>query len=97
MAKQPHSGYQVLTTMPWQRTLIDRLSDLREGTTRIGYLYEEAEPGTFRYRCYNMANALNSHSSKYSATYFFLHDLQSVDNLADFVDVLVLVRVRFDS
>lgn len=83
--------------MPWQRTLIDRLADLKQGTTRVGYLYEEAEPGTFRYRCYNMAQALNGHSTKYSASYFFLHDLQSVDNLADFVDVLVLVRVRFDS
>lgn len=83
--------------MPWQRPLIERLADLKDGTIRIGYLYEEAEPGTFRYRCYNMAQALNTHSSRYSATYFFLHDLQSVDNLADFVDVLVLVRVRFDS
>jgi glycosyltransferase involved in cell wall biosynthesis len=89
--------YQVLDRMPWQRTLIDRLGDLREGTTRVGYLYEEAEPGTFRYRCYNMAQAINNHSSTYSASYFFLHDLQSLDNLADFIDVLVLVRVRFDS
>lgn len=97
MAKRGHSPYQVLATMPWQRSLIDRLADLREGTTRVGYLYEEAEPGTFRYRCYNMAQALNSHSSRYSASYFFLHDLQSLDNLADFIDVLVLVRVRFDS
>jgi glycosyltransferase involved in cell wall biosynthesis len=83
--------------MPWQRSLIDRLADLRDGTIRVGYLYEEAEPGTFRYRCYNMAQAINGTSTKYSASYFFLHDLQSVDNLAHFVDVLVLVRVRFDS
>jgi glycosyltransferase involved in cell wall biosynthesis len=91
------SPYRVLERMPWQRSLIDRLADLREGTIRVGYLYEEAEPGTFRYRCYNMAQAINGSSRKYSASYFFLHDLQSVDNLADFVDVLVLVRVRFDS
>jgi glycosyltransferase involved in cell wall biosynthesis len=97
MAKKARTPYQVLDSMPWQRSLIERLGDLREGTTRVGYLYEEAEPGTFRYRCYNMAQALNDHSKKYSASYFFLHDLQSVDNLADFIDVLVLVRVRFDS
>ena len=96
MAKA-RSPYQVLDRMPWQRTLIDRLGELKEGTTRVGYLYEEAEPGTFRYRCYNMAQAINNHSKKFSASYFFLHDLQSLDNLADFVDVLVLVRVRFDS
>ena len=91
------SPYRVLERMPWQRSLIDRLADLREDTIRVGYLYEEAEPGTFRYRCYNMAQAINGSSRKYSASYFFLHDLQSVDNLADFIDVLVLVRVRFDS
>jgi len=97
MAKKARTRYQVLDSMPWQRSLIERLGDLREGTTRVGYLYEEAEPGTFRYRCYNMAQAINDHSKKYSASYFFLHDLQSVDNLAEFIDVLVLVRVRFDS
>ena len=91
------SPYRVLERMPWQRSLIDRLADLREDTIRVGYLYEEAEPGTFRYRCYNMTQAINGSRRKYSASYFFLHDLQSVDNLADFVDVLVLVRVRFDS
>ena len=97
MAKPEGSLYRVLEKPPWQRTLLERLSDLRPGTTRVAYLYEEAEPGTFRYRCYNMAQALNRHSKKISASYFFLHDLQSLDNLADFVDVLVLARVRFDS
>ncbi len=97
MARAVASPYRVLDAPPWQRTLLERLADLKPGTTRVAYLYEEAEPGTFRYRCYNMAQALNRHSKKISASYFFLHDLQSLDNLADFVDVLVLARVRFDS
>ena len=85
------------TVMPWEQSLLERLSTLRDGTIRVGYVYERAEPGTFRYRCYNMAQALNAHSSKYSASYFFLHDLHNIDSLEDFVDVLVLVRVRFDA
>lgn len=86
-----------MSVMPWEQPLLERLSLLREGTIRVGYVYERAEPGTFRYRCYNMAQALNAHSTKYSAGYFFLHDLHNIDSLNDFVDVLVLVRVRFDA
>ncbi len=91
------SGYRVLPTMPWEKTLVERLRELKAGTTRVGYVYERAEPGTFRYRCYNMVQALNSHSEDFSAGYFFLYDLQSIDNLVDHLDVLVLVRVRYDS
>ncbi len=91
------SPYQVLETMPWKRSLLERLGDLRAGTKRIGYVYEKAEPGTFRYRCYNMVQAINATSSESSAGYFFLYDLQSIDNLVSHLDVLVLVRVRYDS
>ena len=91
------SAYRVLETMPWKRSLIDRLRDLTPGTTRVAYVYERAEPGTFRYRCYNMAQAINQDSSDWSASYFFLSDLLSLDSLAEYADILVLVRVRFDS
>ena len=92
-----HSPYRVLEAMPWEKSLVERLSELRPDTLRVGYVYERAEPGTFRYRCYNMVQALNSHTSDISAGYFFLYDLQSIDNLVDHLDVLVLVRVRYDS
>lgn len=91
------SSYTVLATMPWEKTLVERLRELKAGTTRVGYVYERAEPGTFRYRCYNMVQALNGHSEEFSAGYFFLYDLQSIDNLVEHFDVLVLVRVRYDS
>ena len=91
------SAYQVLATMPWEKSLVERLGELKPGTLRVGYVYERAEPGTFRYRCYNMVQALNSHTDDISAGYFFLYDLQSIDNLVDHLDVLVLVRVRYDN
>lgn len=89
--------YQVLDTMPWEKPLTTRLGDLVPGTLRVAYVYERAEPGTFRYRCYNMAQAINQAESDMSASYFFLQDLLAIDLLSDYADVLVLVRVRYDS
>lgn len=92
-----NNAYHVLEVMPWERPLTARLSDLRPGTLRVAYVYERAEPGTFRYRCYNMAQAINQADSDMSASYFFLQDLLAIDRLSDYADVLVLVRVRYDS
>ncbi len=92
-----NAAYQVLDAMPWEKPLTQRLSDLRPGTLRVAYVYERAEPGTFRYRCYNMAQAINQSASDMSASYFFLQDLLAIDRLSDYADVLVLVRVRYDS
>jgi glycosyltransferase involved in cell wall biosynthesis len=91
------AAYRVLDRMPWETTLIERLSLLKPGTTRIAYVYERAEAGTFRYRCYNMAQAINTLDQGMSASYFFLQDLLAIDRLADYADVLVLVRVRYDA
>lgn len=82
---------------PWEKTLLDRLALLKPGTVRIAYFSELPDPGSFRYRCYNMAQAVNSGSASHSASYFFLGDLPALSNLADYADVLVLSRVRYDS
>ena len=92
-----NTAYQVLDAMPWEKPLTARLAKLRPGTLRVAYVYERAEPGTFRYRCYNMAQAINQADSDISASYFFLQDLLAIDRLSDYADVLVLVRVRYDS
>ena len=91
------AGYRVLAAVPWEKPLTTRLADLKRGTLRVAYVYERAETGTFRYRCYNMAQAINQDDSSMSASYFFLHDLLAIDRLSDYADVLVLVRVRYDS
>ncbi len=91
------AAYQVLHTMPWEKPLTARLKDLRPDSLRVAYVYERAEPGTFRYRCYNMAQAINQADTDMSASYFFLQDLLAIDRLSDYADVLVLVRVRYDS
>jgi glycosyltransferase involved in cell wall biosynthesis len=80
---------------PWDGNLAERLALLRDGTIRVGYFYEVPESGSFRYRAYNMAQALNSYSSHYSGSYFFLSDIPLIEDFTDYVDVLVLVRFRF--
>jgi glycosyltransferase involved in cell wall biosynthesis len=81
---------------PWNAPLATRLQLLKTGTTRVAYFSELPDQASFRYRCYNMAQALNSHSTTHSGSYFFLADLKALDNLADAADVLVLSRVRYD-
>ena len=80
---------------PWKHPLATRLSWLKSDTIRVGYFYEVADSGTFRYRAYNMVQTLNNHSQTYSASYFFLSDLPLVENFADYIDVFVFVRFRF--
>ena len=81
---------------PWDAPLATRLQLLKSGTTRVAYFSELPDQASFRYRCYNMAQALNAHSKTHSGSYFFLGDLKALENLADYADVLVLSRVRYD-
>lgn len=87
---------QALHPTPWNSDLATRLGLLKPGTHRVAYFSELPDQASFRYRCYNMAQALNIYSSTYSGSYFFLSDLQAIRNLAEYADTLVLSRVRYD-
>lgn len=84
-------------TPPWDLRLIDRLRMLRGADFRVAYFSEAFEQGSFRYRCYNMAQTLNSSGSGISASFFIAEDLAAIEDLADHADALVLSRVRYDS
>jgi hypothetical protein len=81
---------------PWDLPLVQRLNALKPGALRVAYFSELPDAASFRYRCYNMAQAINEHLTGVSASYFFLADLDAMDDLHDFADVLVLSRVRYD-
>jgi glycosyltransferase involved in cell wall biosynthesis len=81
----------------WSHSLPERLGMLKAGTTRIAYLAPKPEYGTFRYRCFNPVDALNRLSNTLSASYFFYSDLVTLDNLADYADVLVVSRCPHDA
>ncbi len=58
------------------------------------FLYERADTSTFRYRCYNIYEALLQ-SKIWSASYFFLSELSSIENLLSYVDLLIVSRARW--
>lgn len=81
----------------WSHSLPERLGMLKKGTIRVAYLAPKPEYGTFRYRCFNPVDAINRHSAELSALYFFYSDLETIDNLSDYVDVLVVSRSPMDA
>ena len=81
----------------WSHSLPQRIQMLEDGTTRVAYLAPKPEYGTFRYRCFNPVDAINRDSQKMSASYFFYSDLETLDNLADYADVLVVSRCPHDA
>ncbi|MEP6878277.1 MAG: glycosyltransferase [Nitrosospira sp.] len=81
---------------PWNASLSDRLRILALGKTRIAYFYEQADSSTFRYRIYNMVQVLNADGHDFSASYFFLDDLDHLGEIADLADMLVICRTRYD-
>lgn len=86
----------VAYTDPWVVPLQERIKALVRGKHRVAYFYESANNSTFRYRAYNMAQALNDEKNgDVSASYFFLDDLHLIDEIADFADVLVICRSRY--
>ena len=87
---------RTLRPTPWDLSLAERLALLKPGTKRIAYFSELPDAASFRYRCYNMAQAINNHVDGYSASFFFLSDLEAMDDLADYADALVLSRTRYD-
>lgn len=81
---------------PWVIPLHERIRLLARGTYRVAYFYEVANNSTFRYRTYNMVQALNEgEQSDVSASYFFLDDLHRIDEIADLADRLVICRSRY--
>lgn len=85
------------TFEPWQKPLRERLGVLSSETHRVAYFAPKPDSGSFRYRCYNMAQAINEHSSSLSASYFFLSDLAHIRDLSEFADTLVVFRTPYDT
>jgi glycosyltransferase involved in cell wall biosynthesis len=82
---------------PWNDSLAERLGTLAHSDFRILYFYEHPDSASFRYRCYNMAQAITSSEQSIAGTYIFLSDLEALANPSDFADVLVVCRARYDS
>jgi glycosyltransferase involved in cell wall biosynthesis len=88
----PHSD----PPYPWQNEPVDgRLRSIANTHGRvIVYVYGAPDSSTFRYRVYNVCEALDR-SGAASATYFFHHELPRLRPWLARVDLLVLCRVRW--
>lgn len=80
----------------WNQNLLERMQLLKAGTTRVAFVYPTPDFGTFRYRCFNPVSAINARGAELSASFFFLSDLEIIDDLSDLADVLVVVRSPYD-
>lgn len=79
---------------PWPTPLTERLRRTRQGKHRVAYLYDTPDSGTFRYRVYNMVQALAARP-EISATYFTSGELAELARVLDHIDVLVVGRYRY--
>ena len=81
-------------TDPWLMPAAARLQRTRKGSQRVAYLYHEPDNSTFRYRVYNMIQALELRPD-ISATYFTGEELASLERALPRIDVLVVGRYRY--
>ncbi len=82
---------------PWNVPLSERisaLSSLHRGRKRVVYLYEYPDSSTFRYRIYNMCQALEL-SDCWHGVYFFECELSRLKPFLNEIDAIVIVRMRW--
>jgi glycosyltransferase involved in cell wall biosynthesis len=82
---------------PWDIPLEDRLRSLARGQQRVAYFCEYPDSSSFRYRVYNMIQALEGANSGISAAYFGYDEFDVWDRAIDMADVLVVCRARYNS
>jgi glycosyltransferase involved in cell wall biosynthesis len=82
---------------PWDETIEDRLRVLtRQGPSRrVVYLYERPDTSTFRYRIYNMIQALRD-DPEIAATWFAEYEIEHLLPLIERCEALVVCRVRYN-
>ena len=81
---------------PWNVSFEDRLSAFCARERRVAYFYETPDTTTFRYRVFNMVEALNAApEAGISASWFSVIDFERMHRFIDQADAIVLVRSRY--
>ena len=80
---------------PWHLGFEQRWLQLTAGRRRIAYLYDQVDNSTFRYRIYNMVQAIGLTGKDVSASWFFADEFSRLQRLPDVADVLVVVRAKY--
>ena len=80
---------------PWESSFDLRKRKLGTGCINLVYLYEAPDTSTFRYRVYNMIQAIETTDSDLNAVYFTYDEIDGLRGMAEKVDILVLCRCRY--
>ena len=80
---------------PWAVSLDERRLQLLRGTPRIAYYYTRPDTSTFRYRAFNMVEALTHAEPQASASWLTADDGARAVELIEQVDVLVICRALY--
>ena len=84
---------------PWQIAFSVRKAraaqSLRSGKRLTIMIYHHADTSTFRYRCYNVMQALDD-SSTWDGVYFFVNEISLLYDLLPQASLLVLVRLKWE-
>ena len=80
---------------PWAIPFSDRVQAFLKGERRIAYLYDEPDNSTFRYRVYNMIQALALEGGVVSASFFRASEYHRIGPLIDQADAVVICRCRY--
>jgi len=81
----------------WEPPIADRVRKVyADDAHKLVYFYEVPDSSTFRYRVFNMVEALDAAASRgVSATYFTRSELPVLERLVGAVDTLVICRSRY--
>ena len=90
-----HSIQKVIYKDPWQSDFYERLNSLKKGEGRVAYYYEKPDSSTFRYRVYNMIQAISESPINISSSYFWGNELEKHDEIISNTDVIVICRARY--
>lgn len=83
---------------PWAPTVAERIRRMSvEGAHRVAYLYEVPDTSTFRYRVFNMVEALENDAvdAPIAASWFTRAELPILERLIGDIDTLVICRTRY--
>jgi glycosyltransferase involved in cell wall biosynthesis len=91
----PNGPAPVRYSDPWAQSLASRLAALSRGAPRVAYFYERPDTSTFRYRCFNMIEALEVAEPGIGAAWFSAEDLEWSDRIIERADTIVICRARY--
>ena len=89
------TNFQVSYSDPWLIPLPERRNYLNTDKDKVVYYYDEPDNSTFRYRVYNMMQALNANSENFRASFISYNELDSSDWFVQNGDYFVICRSKY--